>query len=334
MSAKEKISVLLVNLGSPEAPTPEAVRPYLKEFLSDPRVIEVSPWIWKPILHGIILRTRPKASAAKYKTVWTPEGSPLIVHTRALASALQKEFEALVPGAVQVDWAMRYGAPSVKEVLERIHLKDGIQKVLVVPLYPQYSATTTATVCDALGAALAGMRSQPAVRILRDYHDHPLYIRAIADSIRAHWEQKGGLESDSRLVLSFHGMPKSYSDKGDPYLSQCRRSAELIRNELGVSEEKCLMTFQSRFGKEEWLQPYTDVTVRGLAEKGIKRLDILCPGFSADCLETLEEIDGEVREEFIGKGGQEFNYIGCLNAEERWAASFTKILENELSGWI
>lgn len=334
MSVKEKISVLLVNLGSPEAPTPEAVKPYLKEFLSDPRVIEVSPWIWKPILHGIILRTRPKASAAKYKTVWTPEGSPLIVHTRALAAALQKEFDEAVPGAVQVDWAMRYGAPSVKEVLERIHLKDGIQKVLVVPLYPQYSATTTATVCDALGAALAVMRSQPAVRILRDYHDHPLYIRAIADSIRTHWEKKGGLSEDSRLVLSFHGMPKSYSDKGDPYLSQCRRSAELIRSELGVSENQCLMTFQSRFGKEEWLQPYTDVTVRGLAEKGVKRLDILCPGFSADCLETLEEIDSEVREEFLGKGGREFNYIGCLNAEEHWATSFKKIIENELAGWI
>lgn len=334
MSVKEKISVLLVNLGSPEAPTPEAVRPYLKEFLSDPRVIEVSPWIWKPILHGIILRTRPKASAAKYKSVWTPEGSPLIVHTRALAAALQKEFETLAPGSVQVDWAMRYGAPSVKDVLERIHIQDGIQKVLVVPLYPQYSATTTATVCDALGAALSGMRSQPAVRILRDYHDHPLYIRAIADSIRTHWEMKGGLSRDSLLVLSFHGMPKSYSDKGDPYLSQCRRSAELIRNELGISEDMCLTTFQSRFGKEEWLQPYTDVTVRGLAEKGVKRLDILCPGFSADCLETLEEIDSEVREDFLGKGGSEFNYIDCLNAKEQWAASFTKILENELGGWI
>lgn len=334
MSVKEKISVLLVNLGSPEAPTPEAVRPYLKEFLTDPRVIEVSPWIWKPILHGIILRTRPKASAAKYKTVWTPEGSPLIVHTRALVAALQKEFEALAPGSVQVDWAMRYGAPSVKEVLERIHLQDGIQKVLVVPLYPQYSATTTATVCDAIGAALSAMRSLPAVRILRDYHDHPLYVRAVADSIRSHWEMKGRLSSDSRLVLSFHGMPKSYSDKGDPYLSQCRRSAELIRNELGVSEDMCLTTFQSRFGKEEWLQPYTDVTIRGLAEKGVRRLDIICPGFSADCLETLEEIDGEVREEFLGKGGSEFNYIGCLNAKEQWAASFAKILENELGGWI
>ncbi len=328
-----KTSVLLINLGSPEAPEVPQVRAYLKEFLSDKRVIEISDWIWKPILYAFILRKRPAVTALKYQSIWTEEGAPLLVYTRHLAESLQKMLDPKVE-KIRVDWAMRYGFPSIDATIKRLHQKEGVEKILLVPLYPQYSATTTATVMDVVGSTLASMRSQPEIRLIRDYHRHPSYIQAITKKIQQLWKEKGTLTGDARLVLSFHGMPQSYSDKGDPYRNQCETTAELIRKELGLDQEKLVLSYQSRFGKEEWLKPYTDRTLEQLACDGVRRVDILCPGFSADCLETLEEINQEVRDIFLNAGGKEFNYITCLNDDSDWVKSLSEILTPHLFGWI
>ena len=302
-----KTSVLLINLGSPEAPEVPQVRVYLKEFLSDKRVIEISDWIWKPILHAFILRRRPAITALKYQSIWTEEGAPLLVHTRHLAESLQEKLDLKVE-KIRVDWAMRYGSPSIDSTIKRLHQKEGVEKILLVPLYPQYSATTTATVMDVVGSTLASMRSQPEIRLIRDYHRHPSYIQAIARKIQQLWKEKGTLTEDARLVLSFHGMPQSYSDKGDPY--------------------------QSRFGKEELLKHYTDKILEQLASNVIHRVDILCPGFSADCLETLEEINQEVRGIFLNAGGKKFNYVACLNDDTDWVKSLSEIITPHLFGWV
>ncbi len=327
-----KTAVLLVNLGTPEAPTAEALKPYLREFLSDRRVIEVNPIVWKLILNLLILPRRSKASAEKYKTVWRKDGSPLLSYTRQLAEKLGALFDA-EGFAVRVGYAMRYGRPSLLEAIPRLH-REGVEKILIVPLYPQYSATTTATAMDKVCEALTGMRSQPEIRVIRDYHDHPAYIESIASSIQGLWKRKGALAEDGRLVLSFHGMPKSYCEKGDPYDKQVKRTVELVTEKLGIDPALVVCSYQSRFGKDVWLQPYTAPTLAELAKSGVKRVDAVCPGFSADCLETLEEIKEDAKSVFISSGGKTFNYISCLNAGDQWVESLKGMIEPHLGGWI
>jgi ferrochelatase len=328
---RPEIGILLVNLGSPEKPEASAVKPYLREFLSDRRVIEMSPWLWQPILRLFILPRRPARSAAKYRKVWTEEGSPLVVHTRNLAAALQKKMDS-AEKSVSADWAMRYGSPSVEEKIRSMQ-ERGIKKILVVPMYPQYSATTTATVNDAVCRTLLKLRNQPEVRFLRDYHAHPAYIRALAKSVRNHWEKTGAPGPDGRLFLSFHGMPAAYSEAGDPYKEECRETLELLGAELGMPQDYILTGFQSRFGKAEWIQPYTAEEVVKAANSGVKRLDVLCPGFSADCLETLEEIAMDVAGDFRAAGGASFHYIPALNAQDFWVEALSEILEPYISRW-
>jgi ferrochelatase len=328
---RPEIGILLVNLGSPEKPEASAVKPYLREFLSDRRVIEMSPWLWQPILRLFVLTRRPERSAAKYRKVWLAEGSPLVVHTRNLAEALQKDMDG-AGKSVFVDWAMRYGAPSVEEKIRSMQAQ-GIGKILIVPMYPQYSATTTATVNDAVCRTMLKLRNQPEVRFLRDYHSHPAYIRALAQSVRNHWEKAGEPGADGRLFLSFHGMPAAYSEAGDPYKEECRETLELLAGELGIPRERVLSGFQSRFGKAEWIQPYTAEEVVKAAKSGVKRLDVLCPGFSADCLETLEEIAMDVAGDFRDAGGQSYHYIPALNAQDFWVRALSEILQPHLSNW-
>ncbi|MGE5639405.1 MAG: ferrochelatase [Clostridia bacterium] len=293
--------VLLVNLGTPSAPTPEAVRAYLREFLSDPRVVELPRFAWLPILHGIVLRTRPAKSAEKYRLVWTPEGSPLAVHTARQASLLSARY------------AMRYGAPSIGEVLRK--MKDP----LVVPLYPQYSKSTTESVIDVL---------PKGTRVVRDFHDDPGYVRALAASVRAHWAEHGRGEL---LLMSFHGLPQRAVDRGDPYQRQCLRTAELLAAALGLPPAGYRVTFQSRFGAAKWLQPYTEPTLIELARSGVRRIDVMCPGFVSDCLETLEEINIGAREAFLHAGGEAFRYIPCLNELPEWIEALAAISDRSSS---
>lgn len=322
-----KVAVLLVNLGTPDAPTAKAVRRYLAEFLSDKRVVELPDLVWKPILHGIVLTTRPRKSAAAYAKVWMEEGSPLAVHTKHQVSALQ----AALGDSVHVDYAMRYGRPGIGFRLEQMKA-EGYERILLAPLYPQYCGATTATVVDEAGSELADMRWQPTLRVMPPYHDDPAYIEALGKSIKTHL---GGLDFEpEHLVASYHGIPKSYFDKGDPYHCQCLKTSRLLNEHMGWSEDYLLSTFQSRFGPEEWLQPYTDKTVERLAREGIKRIAVINPGFSSDCLETLEEIDGEVREEFIDNGGEHFTHIPCLNDSKDGMDLIETIVRRELLGWI
>ena len=311
----EKTAVLLVNLGSPEAPTARALRPYLKEFLSDRRVVDVNPLLWAVILRCIIVPFRSPKSAERYASVWTDRGSPLAVYTQDLAEQLSVSL-AQSGTPMRVAFAMRYGKPSQDEVFRSLHEREGYDRIIVIPLYPQYSATTTASVMDGLTESLRGMRSQPKLQFVRDYHDNPAYINAVADSIRNLWQQKGPLGRNDLLVLSFHGMPKRFCELGDPYEQQARRTADFIREELGVTEDQAPMVFQSRFGKEEWLQPYLSDALLQYAHRGVERVDVICPGFAADCLETLEEVGEEGRATFLEAGGKEFNFIPCLNATE------------------
>ena len=294
--------ILLVNLGTPDAPTPEAVRRYLAEFLSDPRVVELPRFIWLPILHGIVLRTRPAKSAGKYKLVWTPEGSPLAVHT-ARQTALLRD---LVKDT-QVEYAMRYGSPSIPATLK------GMRSPLVVPLYPQYSRSTTESIIDLL---------PKDAKAVRDFHDHPAYIAALASGIRDHWRKNGQAE---KLLMSFHGLPQRAVDRGDPYQAQCITTSRLLAKELGLAEKQFEVTFQSRFGAAKWLQPYTEPTLVELARAGIKSVDVVCPGFVSDCLETLEEIDIGAREAYLHAGGGEFRYIPCMNESPEWIAALAQI---------
>jgi ferrochelatase len=294
--------ILLVNLGTPEAPTPQAVRRYLAEFLSDPRVVELPRLLWLPILHGIVLRTRPAKSAAKYKLVWTSEGSPLAVHT-ARQARLLRAFLRDTP----VDYAMRYGPPSLSSMLE------SIGSPLVIPLYPQFSRSTTESVIDLLPAGTP---------VVRDFHDHPAYIAALASGVQKYWQTNGRSE---KLVMSFHGLPQRSVDRGDPYQKQCFATAALLAKSLGLHEKQFLVTFQSRFGATKWLRPYTEPTLVDLARLGSKSVDVMCPGFVSDCLETLEEIDIGARHAFLAAGGREFRYIACLNESPEWIAALAEI---------
>lgn len=323
-----RTAVLLVNLGTPDAPTAPALRRYLAEFLSDPRVVEIPKIAWWPILHGIILRTRPARSAAKYATVWTAEGSPLAVWTQRQAAAVRERLQA-AGHRVLVRHAMRYGNPSIPDVLDTLR-GEGVTRVLVLPLYPQYAGATTASVADKVMQWSQQARRMPELRFVGEYHDDPGYIAALAVRVQAHWAAHGRGE---RLVLSFHGVPHRSLLLGDPYHCQCHKTARLLGEALDLPREQLVVTFQSRFGKARWLEPYTEPTLRALAAQGIKAVDVICPGFVADCLETLEEIADEAREAFLEAGGQAFHYIECLNDQPQWLEALALLAERHLQGW-
>ena len=323
-----RTGILLVNLGTPDEATAPAVRRYLAEFLWDPRVVEIPRAAWWLILR-VVLLTRPAKSAAKYASIWTKDGSPLRVHLERQVQLLRGYLGERVKSPLAVAGACRYGNPSVAAGLAELRAK-GCDRILVLPLYPQYAASTTGSAIDAVGAALARMRNVPAVRTVRHFHDHPAYVKAIARAVNDYWMKHG---RPDKLVMSFHGIPKAVSDAGDPSESQCRASARLIATELGWNDERTLVTFQSRFGKAEWLQPYTDRTLADLGRKGVGRVDVICPGFAADCLETLEEIAIEGRHAFLEAGGKEFNYIPTTNDSPAFMAALTRIALENLHGW-
>jgi ferrochelatase len=327
-----RIGILLVNLGTPDSTDAASVRRYLREFLSDARVIENQGLVWKFILNAIILTTRPRRRARDYEKIWNRERneSPLKTITRAQADKLRAALGALGPGVV-VDWAMRYGNPSLDSRLEAL-VKCGCERILLVPLYPQYAAPTTATVCDAAFATLANMREQPALRVVPPYYDDPVYIEAVTSALEAELNK---LAFAPELILaSFHGMPKSYVEQGDPYLRHCAETMRLLRKRLNLDEGKFMLTFQSRFGRAEWLTPYTDQTVKALAQRGVKNIAVITPGFSADCLETLEEIAVENAHVFKTNGGTNFAVIPCLNDSEAGMAVIAHLVRRELQGWI
>lgn len=321
-----KIGVLLVNLGTPSAPTAAAVRKYLAEFLSDPRVIDYPRWLWLPILFGIILRVRPRVSAQAYSKVWTPQGSPLLVNSRELASAVSN----VCDGNIRVELAMSYGEPSIASAMERLS-GAGIRRVLIVPLYPQYSATSTAAVFDAVHATVARMRWVPELRSVADYHAAPRYIDALAASVKNFWTANGRTE---KLLLSFHGIPQRYVRSGDPYAEQCLETAALLRDRLAMSAEELIVTFQSRVGREAWLAPYTDQTLSQLPKQGVRRIQVLCPGFAVDCLETLEEIAIRGKEQFLEAGGERLDYIPALNAGSDHVQLMRSLIEQHTRGWM
>jgi len=322
--------VLLVNLGTPDTADSRGLRVYLKEFLSDPRVIEDQGLLWKIVLNGVILRTRPRRKARDYRKIWNNEQneSPLKTITRAQSEKLAAE---IAGDRVVVDWAMRYGNPSIESRILAL-TAQGCDRILVMPLYPQYSAATSATVCDEVFRVLAGMRAQPTLRVTPPYYDDPSYIEALAVSIETHL--KGLAFKPEVIVASFHGMPKKYVEKGDPYERQCIATTDALRKRLGVGQAKLLLTFQSRFGFDEWLQPYTDKTMEKLAKDGVRRVAVLTPGFAADCLETLEEIAQENAEIFQHHGGEQFSFIPCLNDSEVGMDMIRQLVLRELQGWI
>lgn len=323
-----RTAILFVNLGTPDAADTPSVRRYLAEFLSDPRVVEIPPLAWKIILHGVILRIRPRASAAKYAKIWMPEGSPLAVWTARQADMLGR-WLAGHGHRVPVRHAMRYGRPSVASQLDALKA-EGADRILILPAYPQYSGTTTASVSDAVFAWASRQRVVPEFRFVQRYHDDPGYIAALAERVESHWREHGRGE---RLVLSFHGIPARTRELGDPYYGECLETSKLLASELGLHAAEVLTTFQSRFGRARWLEPYTQPTLEALARDGIKRVDVMCPGFTSDCLETLEEIGMEVREAFMVNGGETFHYIPALNDSQRWVAALAGIAQRHLGGW-
>lgn len=321
-----KTAIVYCNLGTPQAPTAPALRRYLAEFLSDPRVVEIPRFLWLMILHGIILRVRPAKSAHKYASIWTTEGSPLKVWTEKQSLALQQLFD---PHKVVVRYAMRYGSPAVPQVLDELKAQ-GVTRVLVLPAYPQYSGTTTASVFDAVYAWGMRTRNLPEMRFINHYHDHPGYIEALAEKIRTHWAQHGRAE---QLVMSFHGVPERTLLLGDPYHCECHKTARLLAQSLGLSKDEYKVCFQSRFGKAKWLEPYTEPTVRELARQGCRSVQIVCPGFVSDCLETLEEIALEVKAAFLEEGGEQFHYIECINDSPVWIQAMHSLTMTHMSGW-
>lgn len=322
--------VLLVNLGTPAAPTAKALRPYLAQFLGDPRVIDYPRWLWWLILHGVILRVRPARSAHAYQRIWTAQGSPLRVGSESLTARLGEELQRLRPtGPIRVALAMRYGEPSVQHQIEQWQ-REGVRRLLVLPLYPQYSATSTGSVIDAVADAFKSLRWPPELRIVNDYHDDAAHIEALARSIEQWWAVNG---RGDQLLLSFHGIPERYGRLGDPYQAQCQATARALRERLQLDESQLLVSFQSRVGRERWLQPYTDATVRELAAAGIKTLDVVCPGFAVDCLETLEEIAMQNHEFFRAAGGSELRYIPALNDTPGQVSSLAALVLRHTQGW-
>lgn len=323
-----RTAVVLANLGTPDAPTAAAVRVYLKQFLSDSRVVEIPKLIWWLILNGIILPFRSKQSAHKYASIWTEQGSPLKVHTEQQARLLQAAMVARGQD-VRVEYAMRYGNPALPMVLDKLK-EDGCDRILILPAYPQYSGTTTASILDTVFKHFTAVRNVPELRLVKHYHDSPAYIAALADSVRAHWQQYG---RPDKLVMSFHGVPKRTLMLGDPYHCECYKTARLLTTALGLGKDDYLVTFQSRFGKAEWLQPYTAPTLQKLAREGVQRVDVMCPGFTSDCLETLEEIAMEAKADFIEAGGSAFHYIPCLNEAPEWIEAMADVVEQHIGGW-
>jgi len=324
-------AIVLVNLGTPDAPTAPALKRYLREFLGDPRVVEIPRPIWWLILNGIILNTRPKKSAAKYASVWLPEGSPLRVHTerqtKLLKGILGERGHKLV-----VTSAMRYGSPSIPTVLTQLKVA-GANRILLVPMYPHYSASTTATVIDEAATWLLQTRNQPEMRFVRNFHDDSGYLTALEASVRRHWQANGGPGENDRLLISFHGLPKRSLDLGDPYFCECHKTGRLLAERLNLPAGQYQICFQSRFGKTEWLQPYTAPTLKEWGKQGVRRVDVICPGFVADCLETLEEIAQEGRHDFIAAGGKEYHYIPALNEDDAWIKALADLVEKHLGGW-
>ena len=319
-----RVGLLLINLGTPDAPEPAAVRRYLAEFLTDPRVIEIPQWLWRPILHGIVLRLRPKKSAHAYRQVWTEEGSPLAAITRRQAQALAER----LGGDVRVDYAMRYGNPGIASAVERM-VSAGCDRILAAPLYPQYCAATTASAQDALYAAVASMRRQPTLRTLPPYHDDPLYIRALKTSVE---RQLAQLDFEpQRLLLSFHGMPQRTLELGDPYHCHCQKTARLLGEQLAIETDTA---FQSRFGRAKWLEPATDKVLADYPGRGVKRIAIAAPGFSADCVETLEELEIRGRDTFMEAGGERFARLDCLNDSAEGMHMLEGLVRRELAGWL
>ena len=329
-AAGDRIGVLVANLGTPGAPTTAAVRRYLAEFLADPRVIELPRWVWRAILHGVVLRLRPRRSARAYASIWTPEGSPLLVNSRAVAGALEAVWAERRPGRVAVALGMRYGAPSIPAALHALR-EAGAVRIAVLPLYPQYSGTTSGSTFDAVARALSGWRRVPALRFIDHYHDDRGYIDALAASIEAAWSEEG---RPDRLLFSFHGLPRRYLDAGDPYHCECRKTARLVARTLGLDPGSWLVAFQSRVGREEWLRPYTDETLAAWGRERLERVDVVCPGFPADCLETLEEIGIRGREAFAAAGGGHLRYIPALNAGEAHVEALAALVERAMPDWL
>ncbi|ENM3721463.1 ferrochelatase [Vibrio cholerae] len=303
MNNHKKLGILLANLGTPQAPTPQAVKAFLSQFLHDQRVVDMSRWLWCPLLHGIILPTRSPKVAKLYQSIWMDEGSPLMVYSRRQRDKLAELSQR------PVELGMTYGEPSLLDGVRKLQ-QQGVEQIVVLPLYPQYSATTTAAVFDGIAKALRQLPVVPELHFIRDYHDHPLYIQALAKSVRASWQLHG---QGDLLLCSYHGIPKRYAQNGDIYPEHCKKTTELLAQALGLPQDKVMMTYQSQFGKEEWLQPYTDKTMEALPRQGIKKLDVICPAFSVDCLETLEEIAEQNQEIFLHSGGEAFHYVPCLN---------------------
>ena len=338
-AVSQKVGVLLINLGTPDAPTAKAVRPYLKQFLSDARVVEVPKFIWWFILNGIILPFRSSASAKKYASVWINEseggGAPLLVHSRNQSIGLQKKLANNESTKdVKVAVAMRYGNPSIEKVMNELE-SDGVNRLLVLPLYPQYSATTTASSFDAVFEVHSRKRNPPALRMVKNYHDHPAYIKSLAARVQAYWDVHGvpDFKNGDKFVMSFHGVPKRTLLRGDPYHCECHKTGRLLREALGLSAQDAILSFQSRFGKAEWLKPYTAPLLESLGKAKTNRVDIFCPGFPADCLETLEEIAMEGKEIFTHAGGQTYHVIPCLNDHETWIDGLHNIVLENIGGW-
>jgi ferrochelatase len=325
-----RTGVLLVNLGTPDAPTASAVRRYLKQFLSDPRVVEIPRFAWWPILNGIILNLRPRQTARKYAQIWTDEGSPLLVHMQKQATLFQGFLATRIQSPFAVEIGMRYGNPSIASAIGRLKTRH-CNRILVFPLYPQYAASTCASAMDAVWQTLGKVRNVPATRTINGYHDNPSYISALAQSVRDYWTVNGRPE---KLIMSFHGVPRRTLDLGDPYHCECRKTARLLAESLGLKPEQYMVCFQSRFGKAEWLKPYLAPTLVELGRQKLRRVDVICPGFSSDCLETLEEIAMEGKAAFTGNGGGEFHYIPALNEREDWIHAMCDIALDNLQGWV
>ena len=328
-----KTGILLVNLGTPDEPSPAAVRRYLAQFLWDPRVVEIPRLLWWPILHGIVLRTRPRVSAKRYESIWTRDGSPLKFHTERqtlLLRGLLGERDRDTVKTLSVRYAMRYGNPSIRSVVEECHAQ-GCSRLLVIPLYPQFAGSTTGSVLDELPRALRRLPDPLEFRSVRHFHDHPGYIKALAGAVNREWMKIG---RPDKLILSFHGIPVRTVVRGDPYHEECEATARLLATALGLQPDQYLVTYQSRFGRAKWLEPYTSASLEALGKNGTRRVDVFCPGFVSDCLETLEEIAQEGRAQFLCAGGKEFNYLPCLNEADDWIAALADMVETGLAGWV
>ncbi|MGL4446422.1 MAG: ferrochelatase [Shewanella sp.] len=329
-SPSPAFGVLLVNLGTPDEPTPKAVKRFLKQFLSDPRVVDLSPWLWQPILQGIILNTRPKKVAQLYQSVWTEQGSPLMVISQRQAQKLATDLSATFNQTIPVELGMSYGNPSIASGFAKLKAQ-GAERIVILPLYPQYSCSTVASVFDAVAQYLTGVRDIPELRFNKQYFDHEAYIAALAHSVTRHWKTHGQAD---KLLLSFHGIPLRYVKEGDPYREQCLTTAKLLAHKLALSDSQWQVCFQSRFGREEWLTPYADELLAELPAQGVHSVDVICPAFATDCLETLEEISVGGQETFLHAGGQRYRFIPCLNDDELHIELLRQLVQEQVSAWI